>query len=711
MEAKTNCKNCLNGDHENCLRPDSCLCADSHNKPPEKKLGRNAPGNYTSSWRRDYIVNYIKNHRELLDIVYSFRVYPNGTFLFDPSQDPILSDLFLDEPKAFESAVKHAVLWIMEESETDDMKTILYRFRNFKVRFTDASKQIKMADWNSDYENIPISTECLVVEMKKLKTYTKHADAFCRGCKKRVNLEVNLYTHQLSKPPKCYDEKCELYKVEMQIDKETFKSGDMRTITIQEPMEEAKHGSPIIYQAEIFDDDVKNTYIGQRKRIVGTFTSYITGEEANDILIKTISLNDVNDDSRLKITDSDITTFKEWLKNKNFLYSLLSRSLAPEIYNEPLAKMALAICTAGGTRIDRLRGDINGFLVGNPSTGKSKIIDYVLKIYPKSSVVNAATASGAGITIAYDDKIKGPRVGPVPLCSGGIVGIDEMGHLRREDTKYLLQSMEDGKIKYDKGGYDFMVPAETTIFGGANPKYDYYDFGHSIVENINLPGPIISRFDIKVNMIPAQSNTNIDAKLQHIDEFRDLGEKKFIEKHDLISSNMLMKYFTYVKKLEPKMTDAASSARRLWYNEILTIQQKTGSMPIDTRFYESLYRMATAIAKLFLSDTVTEEHMNIATKFQKEALETFGMNVSKGETQFNLQQEATSKEGAFKHAVQEVQGKQQDEYVDDEDIVKEMRQRYGNFFPNEDEAWNYFQKMDDLKIILKKKGKYYLGMT
>ena len=88
---------------------------------------------------------------------------------------------------------------------------------------------------------------------------------------------------------------------------------------------------------------------------------------------------------------------------------------------------------------------------------------------------------------------------------------------------------------------------------------------------------------------------------------------------------------------------------------------------------------------------------------------TFKMQVEEGQTQFNLQQDATTKEGAFKHSVQEAQAKDQSELVSSDSIVAEMTARYPQFFKSEDDAWEWFDKMEEQKIILKKKGKFYLG--
>lgn len=663
---------------------------------------------YTFSGLSDAIKSELQKDKEQIKVLDSLVFIKNPTFAFNPSKYKKLLDAFLDNEKQFKRALKRSIMEIVEQRNPfDDTEQTTKFINSVTIRYVDSLK-IKMGEWSSKYENMPVSTECVVISVGKEQTYTKYAACECYGCGRTVELTIDNFTHTMQEPPKCLKEGCERKGHQMQINQKTFKTGPYKLITIQEPMDEAKHGSPKVYACEIKNNDVQTTFISQKKRIIGAFTSIINDSGVNDILIKTTTMNPLIDEGKFLPTKDELKLFKSWVQEKLFIPLLLARSIAPEIYNETLAKVLMAVCVAGGERVGRLRGDINGFLVGDPSVGKSKILDFVTEMIENSMSVNGATSTGAGITIAYDDKLKAPRTGAIPNCHKGVLSIDEFGKIRKEDLKYTLQSMEDGKIYYDKAGYDLDVLAETTIIAGLNPKHDYYDPEFSIVDNINLPGPVISRFDLKVNMLTVKDMNIVEKKLKHIDELRKIGLDEFIKKHDLIPTPLLKKYFTHVRTLHPVMTDEASDLGRKFYLEVLALQQKRGSLPIDTRFYEGIIRIATAYAKLLLTETVTEKHMQLAIDLQTEALETFYMNVRKGETQFNLMQNATTKEGAFKHAVKEAMKKYKTELVTDEAIVSEMLDRYLNFFKNDDGAWTYFVKMEEQKIILKTKGKYHL---
>ncbi len=696
----------MKDDHANCENPETCLCAESH----VKSAGVSKKGTYTSSWLRNKIEEYIKHNKKMSAMLYSFRAYPNGTFLFDPTLDKEILDLFLDNQTEFLTQLKAACFVLLSHWSSQSMRDTVFHFRNFKVKISD-SKFVPFGELGPQWENIPISTEAIVVSTEIEKTYTKFAEAICKGCLRRFVLEVNPYDHKLQDPPRCMNEDCSHYEQTMFIDPETFENGPYRIVTLQEPMEESRHGSPRLMKCELLDDSVRETFIGQRKRIVGTFTSRISKKDStHDILLKAISVNDVLDAGTEPITDEEIKEFQKWVKDQSF-FKKLCESFAPEIYGEDLAKLSVLIGIIGGMTQGRLRGDIHVFLIGDPSTGKSKILGFVVKVTDTSDYINGATASGAGITVAYDDKLKAPRIGPLALCSGGVVAIDELSRLQSGDLDKLLQSMEDGFMKYTKGGYNIQVKAETTILGGANPKNDYYNHDLAIVDNINLPGPLISRFDLRVNVEHTSNTATVINKLAHIDEFRLLGEDAFIKKHSLFPPEKIKRFIKYAKSLEPVMSKEASVLRHTFFADMLELQQKLGSLPIDTRFYEGLYRIATAIARLKLSKTVTAEHMQMAIDHQKNCLLTFRMDVTKGQSQLSMQEESASKDGAFLHCFREAQAKVQEEYVTADSVIEEMVKRYKerHKWLNEDIAGAYWQIMEEQKRVLRKGKKFRLA--
>ena len=141
------------------------------------------------------------------------------------------------------------------------------------------------------------------------------------------------------------------------------------------------------------------------------------------------------------------------------------------------------------------------------------------------------------------DRTKMPRGGVIPNCSGGCAAIDEMNQLDEEDQGKVFEAMQSGKIHYNKGGHDVILNAETAIQGGANPRGYYYDKRKSIVDNIDMPGPLISRFDLKINLVDTESSIEERQILDHMSLIRDHGLDSYITKNNLLRPRELMLLF------------------------------------------------------------------------------------------------------------------------------------------------------------------------
>ena len=147
------------------------------------------------------------------------------------------------------------------------------------------------------------------------------------------------------------------------------------------------------------------------------------------------------------------------------------------------------------------RGNIHILLVGDPSTGKSAILEYCAQLAPKSIYVAGKTTSGAGLTVSAvkDEFGEGGwtlKAGAVVLASGGVAMIDEFDKMSTEDRSALHEAMAQGTVSVSKAGLYSKFKANTSILAAANPKYSRFDSFKSPLEQIDLPFSLISRFDL-----------------------------------------------------------------------------------------------------------------------------------------------------------------------------------------------------------------------
>ncbi|KAI9610157.1 hypothetical protein H4Q26_007156 [Puccinia striiformis f. sp. tritici PST-130] len=159
------------------------------------------------------------------------------------------------------------------------------------------------------------------------------------------------------------------------------------------------------------------------------------------------------------------------LSRRPEIYELLSRSLAPSVWEMDDVKKGILLQLFGGTNKTiggsaanrngsggpRYRGDINVLLVGDPGVSKSQILQYVHKIAPRGVYTSGKGSSAVGLT-AY--VTRDPDSRQLVLESGALVlsdgGVDEASD--RKLAKHLVALyLED---RPETGGLD-ILPVQT----------------------------------------------------------------------------------------------------------------------------------------------------------------------------------------------------------------------------------------------------------
>ena len=85
--------------------------------------------------------------------------------------------------------------------------------------------------------------------------------------------------------------------------------------------------------------------------------------------------------------------------------------------------------------------------------------------------------------------------GALVLADRGCCLIDEFDKMPTQHQA-LLEAMEQQSVSVAKSGVVCSLPARTSILAAANPIGGRYDRSKTVIENLNMSEPMLSRFDL-----------------------------------------------------------------------------------------------------------------------------------------------------------------------------------------------------------------------
>lgn len=584
----------------------------------------------------DFIVAVIEGEKEAKFITIDWM----DLYLYNP----ILAKRLIENPDEIMDAFIEAVSDIQDEiikklSEFDEDN--FYSYVPLEVHFTNLPIILRPRDIRKEHAGKLIAVKGIISSSTIGKPFLRIAAFVCVDCGHVMKKFQKPYS-PIVRPSKC--EACK--SKHLKIDFDLSEKEDIQHISIQDSPEDlnnneqSKKINGYILGAQVGDVEVGDKVV--LYAIVRAWEGFSKKRLAEtNYLLEVIHVEHIEERGSIKLTPEDIEAINMLrAKYGNDLPNAVARSIAPWIVAPLEIKKTLALGVVGAEGLWNKRTSIHVLLVGDPSVAKTDMALDLKNVAPKIVVAEGGQSTGVGLTASVKrDEMTGDYVvygGALVVGSGGVVVIDEFASLKKEDINKLKMAMEQGIVPINKASISNMVlRANSTVVATANPKRGHVNRKEPILEQLEIPTPILTRFDLIFVMLDFADERQDKEIIRSMLRQAKMKEKEYPRE---VPVDLLKKYFAYAKtRVFPEFTPEAEERIE---KEFVRIRKLTGKgdekAPISRRFGDALIRLSYAHAKLRLSDKVEVVDVIEALKVLQNMIDIVARDPETGEYDFRL---------------------------------------------------------------------------
>ena len=553
--------------------------------------------------------------------------------------DVAFSAYILEEPDRCLEIAKRAVMNMVPNIDRPGQAI------NVRVCNLPRDAKVEIRNLRADHLGKLIAVEGLVRKVTTVKPRITYALFRCARCNSEIWVPQ---TGMIMKEPlMCNnpDGSCNKQATRFIEDLKASTWIDTQKVEIQERPEGLRGGSQPERLSGFMEDDIAGLITaGNSVTLNGILRSQEKSDRDKSTVFETfldvVSIDfEKHEFEEIQITEDDEKEILAMSKDPA-LYRNIIRSIAPSIFGMEDEKKAIALQLFGGCHkvMDdgtNLRGDIHILLIGDPGVAKSQILRYMSMLAPRGVYASGKSASAAGLTAAAvrDDFGDGRwtlEAGALVLADKGLACIDELDKMTDQDRSSLHEAMEAQRISVAKAGINATLQCRCSMLAAANPKYGRFEEETSIYDQIELPPPLMSRFDLIMILTDKPNKAHDERLSSHILQTQMRGEARMIpegteikgldveeilrqtsEIKPVYSIETLRKYVAYSKRIVPVMSPEAF---KIIQESFLRIRNmgSGNSVPITARQLEGYVRLSEASARMRLSSIVSEQDANNA---------------------------------------------------------------------------------------------------
>ncbi len=629
---------------------------------------------------RDYLTAYLRNIHQEDIILDNERVVVDLNQLYNSGLMEFVEFLVNNPQRGIEfirECYNDAYYTLRNEYPTNVIIAVKNLPKIFKT--TRKGKIFTIEDIRSKNLGKLVEFEGIIVMASKIKPMLKKAYYLCPKCGREVVREIDILNTNSEKAV------CEC-GAELNLIEHKSIYTDFQEIKVQQPLDLMENPEEPPKYITVFLENSPGIYAG-RVKITGIPIKVRKSKKLPiyDIHVKALHCELLDGEVKIKLTNSDIEKIKKIAKRRDVV-DILADRLIPEIKGHSAIKKAVFLQQIKGVKKPGKRADIHILLITDPGVGKTVILRKIAEI-PGNLYGSVTTATGVGLTAAVvrekteigeDTWVIKP--GLLVKAHKGTACIDELT-VNKELQSYVLEAMESQTIHISKGGINAKLPAECAILAACNPRWGRFNPEVSVAEQINIPAPLLSRFDL---IFPIRDTSDKDKDKDIAEYIVDLHRAYLDEKINKeigldylevdgikIDKEFIIKYIYYARQKKPVISE---KAKELFVNYYVEMRKKH---QITARQLEAAIRIAEAHAKAKLKDIVDEEDAKEAINIITECLKEIAYDPETGIFDVDKILGVSKKERDKLTTVYEIikELSEKSELVEHEDIAEEAKKR------------------------------------